>query len=173
MKKLIISALIIVLLVGCSPLKSQEYINLDSTKIALEKVLNQVNEDYFALQSATPVVVIKLITQTPTATPKYTPTPRNTPTVTNTPTNTFTPTPTVDPLKMMRGDGFYLIGIDIAPGVWRSQGSGDGCYWAVTRTNGDIIDNHFGMSGGTAYIPAYGFQVEFDDCGMWVFISNP
>jgi hypothetical protein len=167
MKKMIVLFFTIGLLASCSPVNSQEYINLDSTKVALEKTLIQANENYFALVSATPVVIIKEITQTPT------PTLANTPTITNTPTNTFTPVPTQDPLKKTKGNGFYLIGVDIAPGIWRSQGSGDGCYWAVTRATGDIIANHFGMSGGTAYIPESGFQVEFNDCGMWEFISNP
>ena len=71
-----------------------------------------------------------------------------------------------------KGDGFYLINIDIAPGIWRSTGTGDSCYWAVTDRTGDIIDNHFGMAGGTAYIPATGFQVEFDDCGIWEYLGQ-
>lgn len=167
MKKMIVLFLIIGLLASCSPVKSQEYLSLDSTKVAIEQALVQVNKDYVALMSATPVVVVKEITQTPKPTLAYTPT------ITNTPTNTFTPTPTQDLLKVSKGNGFYLIGVDIAPGIWRSQGSGDDCYWSVTKSNGDIIDNHFGMAGGTAYLPANGFQIEFNDCGMWEFISNP
>lgn len=166
-------ALLICFLVSCSPINSKEYKSLEATTIALEKELIELNNDLFSVQSATPVVIVKEITQTSTATPKYTATPKNTPTITLTPTNTFTPTPTIDPLKKAKGNGFYLIGVDIAPGVWRSQGSGDKCYWAVTRSNGDIMDNHFGMAGGTAYLPTNGFQVEFNDCGTWVFISNP
>ena len=152
MKKMIVLFLTIGLLASCSPVNNPEYNDLESTKIALEKALIQVNKDYFALQSATPLVIVKEITQTPIPTLKHTPT------ITNTPTNTFTPTPTTDPLRKTKGNGFYLIGVDIAPGVWRSQGTGDSCYWSVTTLTGDIIDNHFGMSGGTAYIPDYGFQ---------------
>jgi hypothetical protein len=43
----------------------------------------------------------------------------------------------------------------------------------TTAANGDIIDNHFGMAGGTAYISPTAFQVEFNDCGTWVFLSPP
>jgi len=120
-----------------------------------------------ALQSATPVTVIREVTQT------FTPTPLYTPTITNTPAPTNTPTPTIDPLKKSRNSGFYLIGVDIAPGVWRSTGTGDDCYWAVTMADGDILDNHFGMSGGTAYVSPNGFQIEFDNCGTWEFVQEP
>lgn len=114
-------------------------------------------------------------------TPEFTPTPRFTPTI------TFTPLPpTATPNKALtataefqamltsdKGDGFYLVNVDIAPGVWRSTGTGSSCYWGVTSKTGDILDNHFGMSGGTAYISPNAFQVEFNDCGIWVFVSGP
>lgn len=109
----------------------------------------------------------------------YTPTPANTaaPANTNTPeataTITNTPEPTADPLYRQRHDGIYLVGIDIAPGVWRNNGTGDSCYWKVSTATGDIIDNHYGLAGGTAYIPADGFQVEFLKCGVWEFLSAP
>jgi len=109
-----------------------------------------------------------IITPTETYTPEFTPT------ITQTPTNTPTITPTQDKLKTDKGSGFYLVGIDIAPGVWRSNGTADDCYWEVSSTTGDIIDNHFGMSGGTMYIPISAFQVELDpECGSWTFLSNP
>lgn len=92
---------------------------------------------------------------------------------TSTPTPIFTPEPTTDPLFDIHTSGFYLVGVDIASGIWRSDGTGDSCYWSVTKANGDIMDNHFGQSGGTAYIPANAFQVEFNDCGNWSFISGP
>ncbi len=112
------------------------------------------------------IYVTKIVTPTYTATPLYTPT------ATIPPTATILPTPTKSPLMKDKGDGFYLIGVDIAPGVWRSTGTGSKCYWAVTSKTGDIIDNHYGMSGGTAYIPATGFQVEFSDCGIWVYLGQ-
>jgi len=104
----------------------------------------------------------------------------NTPTITPTPTNTGTPTATPNTtqtaqakLREDKEDGFYLVNVDIAPGVWRSTGSGDNCYWATTAKTGDIIDNHFGLAGGTAFISPNTFQVEFNGCGTWVFVSAP
>lgn len=135
--------------------------------------LVKLETQYALLQSATPKLLIREVTQTYTPTPLYTPTMTLTPTMTSSPTITSSPTKTPDPLKMPKGNGFYLIGIDIAPGVWRSDGTGDGCYWSVTAMDGDIFDNHFGMAGGTAFISPNGFQVEFNDCGTWTFLRDP
>jgi hypothetical protein len=84
-----------------------------------------------------------------------------------------TPAPTQDRLKIPKIDGFYLVGEEIAPGVWRSQGKGESCYWSLTTKTGDIISNHFGMSGGTMYVPQNAFQVQVEGCGTWVFLSEP
>lgn len=106
------------------------------------------------------------VTVTPTQPPLYTPT------ITLTPTETPIPSPTLDPLKQAKRDGFYLVGIDIAPGVWRSTPGHDGCYWSITTKTGSIVDNHFGMSGGTCYISPSAYQVEFNDCGEWSWLSD-
>jgi len=124
------------------------------------------------------VTRVKLITPTNTQTPQFTPTITTTPTRTGTPTRTPNASQTaqavaLERLRRSRGDGFYLINVDIAPGVWRSSGLGDQCYWSVTTATGKIIDNHYGMAGGTAYIPPAAFQVEFNGCGLWEFISPP
>lgn len=117
-------------------------------------------------------MVEKLVTVTPTKTPKYTPTITLTPTETSIPTNTSVPTATIDPLKKPKGSGFYLVGVDIAPGLWRSASGYSGCYWAITSKTGSIINNHFGESGCTCYIPAHAFQVEFSDCGQWEWLGQ-
>lgn len=120
------------------------------------------------------IVVTATSSPTPRFTSTITPTPSETPLPSSTPNATQTAKAQAEAhLTQSRGSGFYLVGVDIAPGVWRSQGSQDDCYWSVTRKNGDIIDNHFGMAGGTAYISASAFQVEFDDCGTWEFLSPP
>jgi hypothetical protein len=111
------------------------------------------------------IFIAKIVTLT------YTPTIIYTPTITPTPTNTRTITPTINPLTLSRGNGFYLVGIDIAPGLWRSQGNAEDCYWSITTRTDDIINNHFGMSGGTMYIPATAFQVQLEDCGNWVYLG--
>jgi hypothetical protein len=113
------------------------------------------------------------ITKIVIVTQAFTATPIHTLTITNTPAPTNTPTLTSDPLKVTRNDGFYLINVDIAPGIWRSNGTGNDCYWSVTEADGDIIENHFGQAGGTAYLPSNGFQVEFNGCGDWEYIGPP
>jgi hypothetical protein len=117
------------------------------------------------LPTYTPKIII--VTVTPTHTPIYTPT--ITPTFTVTPTQTST----VDPTKTDKGPGFYLVGEEIAPGVWRSLGESDSCYWAITTKTDSIINNHFGMAGGTMYIPSSGFQVELNQaCGRWTYLGD-
>jgi hypothetical protein len=93
------------------------------------------------LPTYTPEIVI--VTATFTETPKYTAT------ITMTPTKTPPPTQTKDPTKTNKTPGFYLVGEEISPGVWRSLGTSDSCYWSITTRTGDIINNHFGMAGGT------------------------
>jgi hypothetical protein len=92
---------------------------------------------------------------------------------TNTPAPTNTPVQTVDLLLTDKRDGFYLVGVKIAPGVWKSTGTGDDCYWAIYERDDDIINNHFGLSGGTMYIPTDAFQVRMEDCGTWEYLGPP
>jgi hypothetical protein len=80
-------------------------------------------------------------------------------------------TPTPDPLHSSKKDGFFLVGIDIAPGIWQSSGTGNSCYWEITTKTGYILNNHFGMSGGTMYIPATAFQVQLQNCGVWTYFG--
>lgn len=68
-----------------------------------------------------------------------------------------------------KGDGFYTVGEEIAPGTWESQGSGDGCYWARLDAGQELIDNHFGNAGGRITIRSSDTEVEFSDCGTWEF----
>lgn len=117
--------------------------------------------------------VWKIFTQTALAIPTNTFTPEVTQTPSLTPEPTLTFTATVPPLFETKTNGFYLINVDIAPGVWKSNGTDSSCYWAVTTATGDILNNHFGMAGGTAYVDPSGFQVEFNGCGTWTFIQAP
>ena len=119
----------------------------------------------------TPEIII--VTATFTHTPEFSPTITDTPTITPTPTNTSTPTPTQDITKMDKSPGFYLVGTEISPGVWRSLGTGDDCYWAITTRTGSIMNNHFGMAGGTMFIPSNAFEVELTQgCGRWTYLDD-
>jgi len=177
MKKLsYLSALLVLalLLPGCKPKPEQLAPYLEQTLIALPT--RTAYPTYTPVATYTP---LPTYTKVPTYTPEirivtatFTPTPLFTPTETATPTTTPTFTATTDPLKQPRRDGIFLVGIEIAPGVWDSDGTGDSCYWEVSTATGNIISNHFGLAGGTVYIPSSAFQVMFDDCGMWKWISN-
>ncbi len=113
------------------------------------------------------IEVTRVVTATP---PRETATPAG-PTGTSGPTST--PAPTQDRTKADKSAGFYLVGQDIAPGVWRNDGSSDGCYWAITSKTGDILSNHFGMGGGTMFVDPGGFQVELSaECGTWTYIGQ-
>lgn len=165
MKKLLLLTLLFV--TACAPSPETIAQAVQETQAAFTLVPSQTPYPTYTAPPTVFVTKLVIVTATGTATPVFTPT------ITNTPAPTNTKSPTPDPLKRPKGDGFYLIGVDIAPGVWRSNGTQDDCYWAVTETDGDIIDNHFGNAGGTAYLPTNGFQVEFNDCGTWEYLSPP
>jgi len=135
---------------------------------------------YTLAPTYTPLPTLTAIIRVVTATsPPYTVT------ITPTPTQTGTATPTTNrtqteearaaaTLQAIHGPGFYLVGVDIAPGIWRSSSTLDSCYWARLTRTGDIIDNYFGYGGSTIYIATTDFAVEFDaDCGSWSYLSPP
>jgi len=152
---------VLILLTACAPA-----VDFPATLTAIPTVA--------PLPSATPAPTW---TTQPTYTPypTYTKAPTYTPLPTLAPvlvTATFTPTPEIDPLFAPHGPGFYLVGVDIAPSIWRSTGSGDGCYWKLTDKAGKTIKNHFGLAGGTAIVTDRVFEVQFDDkCGIWEYLG--
>ena len=74
-------------------------------------------------------------------------------------------------LTAPKGSGFYTVGDEIAPGKWRSTGTGGGCYWARLDENQNIRDNHFGNAGGVVTIRVSDYEVEFGDCGEWEYLG--
>lgn len=126
-----------------------------------------------------------LNTPTPSNTPTITPTPSQTPTATPSSTPTPSPTATATPdlaatatieaygvLAAPKGNGFYTVGQEILPGKWRSSGGGGSCYWARLNANQELLDNHFGLAGGTVNIRPTDFEVEFNGCGTWTYVEN-
>ena len=82
--------------------------------------------------------------------------------------------PTSEYLMTIKQYGFYLVGSEIQPGVWRNTGESDNCYWEITDSKGEIIDNYIGMTGGTMYIPPTAFQVQLEkECGDWEYLGEP
>jgi hypothetical protein len=68
---------------------------------------------------------------------------------TRTVTVTYTPPPPPgQPATTFSGNGTYQVGVDIAPGTYRSAGSAEGttptCYWARLKSlsTSDIINNN-------------------------------
>lgn len=68
-------------------------------------------------------------------------------------------------------DGFYVVGVDIAPGIWKSTGQGSRCYWARQNTTQDILDNHVGFTGGAVTIHPNDIEFYTKDCGTWTMLD--
>ena len=139
----------------------------------------------------TPLPTLKpLSTYTPfptqTKLPTYTALPTLKPLSTYTPAPTFTLPPTFTPrietvlvtpttdesiLKADKTNGFYLIGPEIAPGVWRTENDHSKCYWKISDIKGSIVSNYLGMGGGTIYIPSDAYQIEIQNCGNVTFVQ--
>ena len=179
---IIIGLLLVILLIGCE-VNDERYeptiaARVEETVSSFTKVpTNTAYSTYTPyptltdLPTYTPEIIV--VTATLTHTPEFSPTITETPTITPSPTNTSTPSPTPDITKTDKSPGFYLVGTDISPGVWRSLGTDDNCYWAITTKTDSIINNHYGMAGGTMYIPSHGFQVELTQgCGKWTFLED-
>lgn len=135
------------------------------------------------------------VTATVTPLPTYTPFPTMTayPTYTVlpslTPNATYTAQPTPEPqviwqivtatndpdvLKADKKDGFYLVGVDIAPGIWTIQpdASYTKCYWKLTDRRNQIIRNYLGTAGGSIFIDDTMLQLEIQNCGTLEFVQS-
>ena len=103
---------------------------------------------------------IVIVTATPSATPVFTSMPA------------LTPTATGDPLFAPHGDGNYLVGVDIAPGLWRTEpGFSDRCYWGRLDRSQNTLGNDFGQSGGALQIRPTDFEVTLKNCGAVIFLE--
>jgi hypothetical protein len=173
MKKIILA--LTLLLVACQPTPEQLIGPLNETLAAIPT--QTAYPTYTPINTFTPYPTYTIVpTYTPKikiVTPTFTSTPLFTPTITETPTITPSKTNTPDPLTKDKGPGYYLVGTEIAPGVWRSLGTANGCYWSTNSKTGDIISNHFGMAGGTMYIPGSAFEVRLEaECGTWTYLGQ-
>ena len=98
-----------------------------------------------------------------------------------TPNPTYTPyivkllvTPTTDSniLKAGKTDGFYLVGPEIMPGVWRTEAGKTKCYWKITDIKGNILSNYLGAGGGTILIDENAYQIEILNCGTITYLET-
>jgi hypothetical protein len=73
-------------------------------------------------------------------------------------------------------DGIYLVGDELQPGTWRSEGSDGTCYWArlsgFTGELDDVIANGFGGIGDVVQIEPDDAGFESSYCGPWVRIGD-
>ena len=68
---------------------------------------------------------------------------------------TGTPQPTIDRTKSDKTDGFYMVGLEIAPGVWRSSGGSpsEECWRLINNFDGDTEDITGELPGATIRVP--------------------
>jgi len=176
---IMLASVVIILLTACAPSQDSIQTAVAETQAEWTDVPTQTPYATYTLVPAIEVTKLVIVTATFTNTPEFTPTITNTPS--KTPTSTQTPnvakTATAQAFAKLtsnKSPGVYLVKVDIAPGVWRSQGKGDNCYWQRSTKTGDIIANYFGMAGGTIYIAPTDFSVLLDkDCEIWGYLSPP
>jgi hypothetical protein len=166
---------IMALLLGaCGPSPDQIARAVQETMDSWTPVPSQTAMPSYTPAPTLAVEVTRLVTRE--VTPASTSTPVFTATESLTPTLTSIPTATRDPLSSDKGPGIYLVGVDIAPGLWRSTPgiSDDSCYWEVTSRTGDLQKNNLGASGMTMYLARSDFQVTMKPaCGTWTYLGPP
>ncbi|MBT2548937.1 PASTA domain-containing protein [Arthrobacter sp. ISL-65] len=68
--------------------------------------------------------------------------------------------------------GKYLVGKDVKPGTWQSQGEKvEDCYWEISDAQGNILDNNFISVAPqfNIYIPATASGFTVNGCGFrWI-----
>lgn len=67
------------------------------------------------------------------------------------------------------GPGTFLVGSEIKPGRYFSEGALTGCYWARQNSSGGIIDNNFVNSARRVEVTISASDYAFDSksCGQW------
>lgn len=82
--------------------------------------------------------------------------------------------PVSGPKSVIETDGTFLVGTDIAPGLYRTPGSSD-CYWARLDSldTSDIIDNN--LSAGQQVVEILPTDRAFltEGCSTWSLASAP
>ncbi len=75
------------------------------------------------------------------------------------------------------GNGIWLVGTDIQPGIYRNDNSTELCYWArlsgLGGTLDDIIANELSRTRELVEIKQSDYAFESDDCGNWSSDLSP
>lgn len=102
MKKLFLLPMLVLILVGCGQTPTPIVMTSQVTQIVTQIITVEVTRE----------IIVTATYSGPTAT--FTPT--------LTPSPSATPAPTLDQTKADKKDGSYMVGTEIAAGIWRSSG---------------------------------------------------
>jgi hypothetical protein len=73
------------------------------------------------------------------------------------------------------GDGVYLVGTEVAPGIYRASSPGEYCYWerlsGLSGEFDDLITNGLGAADATMTISGSDMAFSTDGCGSWQRIN--
>jgi hypothetical protein len=73
------------------------------------------------------------------------------------------------------GGGSFLVGSEVAPGVWRNSDSSGSCYWerlsGFGGSLGEILDNSFSTTIETVTIDASDLGFSSERCGSWTKVG--
>lgn len=88
---------------------------------------------------------------------------------------TSSPSSSVPAARTIPGDGTFRTGVDLVPGMYRSQG-GDSCYWERLRGFGgqtaDIIANGAGILPQTVTIAPTDAGFRSQGCAPWTLVTD-
>jgi hypothetical protein len=85
---------------------------------------------------------------------------------------TSTQSPSLGPEEPHQ-DGIYIVGAEIAPGIWHSISTDQNfCYWARRKYDGIILASYIGLPGIDIRILETDYEVELDGCGMWIYLGS-
>lgn len=83
---------------------------------------------------------------------------------------------TKSPTDPFKGDGTYIVGVDIAPGTWRADNPDDRCYWERMSGFGgagvgEIIANDNVKGSAIVAIAAADKGFKSSHCGTWTLVQ--
>jgi hypothetical protein len=170
----------LVLLCLCVALSVYAFVAFDSDDVDVVETTPTVvaDTDPTATPEPTPTSVAEAtptVVPTPTQEPESTPTPEPEPTPESSPTPEPEPTEPEGPPGF--GDGTYIIGEDIQPGLYFANNPTDVCYWE--RLSGfsgeidDILANSFGGDRQIVQILEGDVAFSTNNCGTWTEDDTP
>jgi hypothetical protein len=146
MKKLIVLSILFLILSSCGKAPTPIIV----TSVVTEQVeITQLATVEVSVEVSVEVTRIVIVTATYSG-------PTDTPTITATHSPSPTPKPTIDKTKADKTDGSYMVGSEIAPGIWRSRGgeADEECWITVKTYGGDLKAIAGDLPGGTIRIPS-------------------